>query len=282
MDPLSRLVKLARPSGLNWKTAELSGRWLRSYPASPGVAFCLVVAGRCRARTTDAKVALTLGAADFLLLVRPPAWTLEADEEGGRTTRIVGGHFRLDAGNAALLTDLLPALVSVRASEPRGGRVHALIDLIGDEAQAERPGQSLVVERLIEVLLVEAVRLEAGKAAVDGPGLLAGLRDTRIGAALRAFHGDVRRDWSVEGLAQEAGMSRSAFAERFSRLVGLPPLRYLLHWRMAVAKESLRSGDASLAEIADACGYSSASAFSMAFARVVGCPPATYRGSRAA
>jgi AraC-like DNA-binding protein len=281
MDPLSQLVRLAGPSQLNWKMADLAGDWTHGSPATTGIAFCLVVAGRCRAQFSAEGAGWALSAGDFLLLVRPPAWFLRADGEDGPATRLVGGHFRLDAANTDLLTSLLPASVLVRASQTSSGRIRTIVELIGDEAGAGRPGQALILERLIEVLVVEAARLEVGGAGQGRPGLLMGLEDARIAAALHAIHGDVVRNWTVAALAGAAGMSRSAFAERFDRLTGMPPKTYLLRWRMALAKDFLRAGEASLTEVAAACGYGSASAFSTAFARVVGCPPATFaRGRR--
>jgi AraC-like DNA-binding protein len=108
------------------------------------------------------------------------------------------------------------------------------------------------------------------------PGLLAGLADPRLALALNAVHAEVKRSWTVAQLADIAGMSRSVFADRFARIVGLAPIDYLTEWRMAIAKDMLRAGEARLAEVAFECGYQSTSAFSTAFARSVGCPPSRF------
>jgi transcriptional regulator GlxA family with amidase domain len=156
-------------------------------------------------------------------------------------------------------------------------RVGALLGLLGDEAKAERPGQGFALERLMELLLVEIIRGPQAPNPPAQPGLLRGLADPRIGRALRALHAEVGRRWSVAALAVEAGMSRSGFAAHFAETVGLPPIDYLLRWRMALAKDALRQDGLSLAEVAERVGYGSASAFSIAFTRSTGCAPSVFR-----
>ena len=132
-----------------------------------------------------------------------------------------------------------------------------------------------MLSRLLEVLLIEALRSAAGTAA--SPGLVRGLADARLSAAIRAMHAQPARDWTVVDLANEAALSRSAFFERFNRTVGVAPMAYLLAWRMALAKDLLRRRQGGgMAEVAERVGYSSASTFSVAFARYVGRPPSQY------
>ena len=151
------------------------------------------------------------------------------------------------------------------------------IRLIGEEADAHRPGRVLILERLVEVLLVEALRFRSASAAREEQGLLAGLSDPALARTLREIHVDVARRWTVEQLARTAGMSRAVFAERFTRKIGMPPMQYLLEWRVALAKDILRAERPSLAEVAERVGYQSASAFSTAFTRLTGTPPANLR-----
>jgi AraC-like DNA-binding protein len=131
-----------------------------------------------------------------------------------------------------------------------------------------------VLGRLIEVLLIEALRSAPGEGAP--PGLLRALADTRLAAAMRHMHGDPARAWTVPELAKAAALSRSAFFERFSRAVGLPPMEYLLAWRMAMARDLLSRRGLAVAEVAERVGYSSASTFSTAFSRHVGQAPGRY------
>jgi AraC-like DNA-binding protein len=128
--------------------------------------------------------------------------------------------------------------------------------------------------RLLEVLLIEALRSAQGTAAT--PGLVRGMADVRLCAALRRMHEEPARAWTVAQLAQAAALSRSAFFERFLRAVGVAPMEYLLAWRMALAKDLLRRDGSRIADVAARVGYSSASTFSVAFARHIGMPPARY------
>jgi AraC-like DNA-binding protein len=183
----------------------------------------------------------------------------------------------LDSANGGLLGRLLPTVVHIQASDPATGRLRRTIDLIVEEALADRPGRDLVVERLIEVVLVEALRFRTESVnAIGQPGLLAGLADPLLARALRQLHDDVAHAWSVEELAREAGLSRSAFSERFSQKVGVAPMQYLIDWRIALAKAMLQRDAPPLEAVAAAIGYQSASAFSTAFRRAVGSPPSQF------
>jgi transcriptional regulator GlxA family with amidase domain len=151
---------------------------------------------------------------------------------------------------------------------------------VGEESLERRAGRELVLTRLVEVLLVEALRATTGEGTP--PGLLRGLSDARLAPALRRMHAELDRSWTVAELAKAAALSRSSFFDRFTRTVGLPPMEYLLGWRMAVAKDLLRRKDLGLAEVAERVGYGSASNFSTAFTRHVGEPPGRYARARRA
>jgi transcriptional regulator GlxA family with amidase domain len=155
------------------------------------------------------------------------------------------------------------------------GRLSTLVRLVAEEAGERRPGRDLVLTRLVEVLLVEALRATSDEGAP--PGMLRGLADARLAVAMRQMHARVAHPWTVAELAKAAALSRSAFFERFTRTVGLAPMQYLLAWRMAVARDLLRGRDLGVAEVAGRVGYSSASTFSSAFKRHDGEPPSHYR-----
>jgi transcriptional regulator GlxA family with amidase domain len=188
--------------------------------------------------------------------------------------RLLGGSFLLEAPDPALLVSLLPSLVHVRGAE----RLAMLVGLVGEESREQRPGRDLVLSRLVEVLLVEALRSAPGSDAP--PGLVRGLADARLAPALRQMHESLAHPWTVAQLAKEAALSRSAFFDRFMRTVGVAPMEYLLAWRMAVARDLLRHHDVGLAEVAERVGYSSASTFSTAFSRHVGQAPGRYARAR--
>lgn len=292
-DPLSEIITLLQPRTAFSKRISGAGRWGVRYSAFGQPSFCAVLEGRCRL-AVDGQRALTIEAGDFVLLPATPGFTMSGFEpvrpelvdpkvtpsptgevrhgtRGGRPdVRLLGGYFVFDSPDAALLVSLLPALVHVRGAE----RLSVLVRLVGEESLERKPGRDLVLRRLIEVLLIESLRSTAGDDAP--PGLLRGLADARLAAALRHMHGQFGRSWTVTQLAKTAALSRSAFFERFTRTVGLPPMEYLLAWRMAVAKNLLRSHGLGLSEVAERVGYSSASTFSTAFSRLVGQPPSHY------
>ena len=292
-DPLSEVIALLQPRAVFSKRISGAGRWGVRYAEFGQPSFCVVLEGRCLL-AVDGQPPLTLEANDFVLLPATPGFTLSGFEpvtparidpkvtpaptgevhhgtRGGRPdVRLLGGYFVFDSPDAALMVSLLPALVHVRGVE----RLSTLVRLVGDETNEQRSGRDLVLTRLVEVLLIEALRSTSGDDAP--PGLLRGLADVQLAPAIRQMHGQLARSWTVAQLAKTAALSRSAFFERFTRTVGLPPMEYLLAWRMAVARDLLRRQELGIAEVAERIGYGSASTFSTAFSRYVGQPPSQY------
>jgi AraC-like DNA-binding protein len=292
-DPLSDVIALLQPRTVFSKRISGAGRWGVRYSDFGQPSFCAVLEGSCRL-AVDGHRALTLEAGDFVLLPATPGFTMSSFERvkpelvdpkamakptgevrhgtrGGRPdVRLLGGYFVFDSPDASLLVSLLPTVVHVRGVE----RLSLLVRLVGEESVERRSGRELVLTRLVEVLLIEALRAPTGEDTP--PGLLRGLADARLAPAMRQMHAQVARSWTMAQLAKTAALSRSAFFERFTRTVGLPPMEYLLAWRMAVAKDLLRRQDLGLAEVAERVGYSSASTFSTAFSRHVGRPPGQF------
>jgi AraC-like DNA-binding protein len=297
IDPLSQIITLLRPRTVFSKGISGAGRWGVRYSEFGQPSFCAVLEGRCLL-AVDGQEAVTLETGDFVFLPATPGFTLSGFEpvtperidpkvtpapmgevrhgtRGGRPdARLLGGYFVFDSPDTGLLVTLLPALVHVRGLE----RLSVLVRLLNDETSERRSGRDLVLTRLVEVLLIEALRSTPGE---DAPqGLLRGLADARLAAAMRHMHGNPSRSWTVDQLARKVALSRSAFFERFTRAVGLRPMEYLVAWRMAIAKDLLRRHDLRLAEVAERVGYASASAFSTAFSRHVGQPPSRYARER--
>jgi AraC-like DNA-binding protein len=292
-DPLSEVITLLQPRAVFSRPISGAGRWGVRYSAFGEPSFCAVLQGSCRL-AVDGHPPLTLAVGDFVLLPATPGFTMSSLEparferldprvtskvagevrhgtRGGRPdVRLLGGWFVFDSPDAGLLVSLLPSLVHLRGIE----RLSTLVRLVGQEASESRPGRDLVLTRLVEVLLIEALRAMPGEGAP--PGLLRGLADPRLAPAIRQMHGNVARSWTVAALARTSALSRSAFFERFTRMVGVPPMEYLLAWRMAVAKDLFRREDVSVAEVAERVGYGSASTFNTAFRRHVGQPPRRY------
>lgn len=292
VDPLSQIIGLLKPRTVFAKGISGAGRWAVRYTDFGQPSFCTVLEGRCRL-AVERQAPVTLEAGDFVLLPATPGFVLSGFEsatpvqmdpyvagageevrhgspDGPAEVRLLGGYFAFGSPDTALLVSLLPPLVHVRGP----GRLSALVELVAEEALATRPGRDLILGRLVEVLLVESLRV--APANDTPPGLLRGLADARVAAAMRAMHGEPERPWTVAQLAGTAAMSRSAFFDRFLRTVGVAPMEYLLGWRMAVAKDLLRARDLALDEVARRVGYGSASTFSTAFSRHVGQPPGRY------
>ena len=296
VDPLSEVIALLQPRTVFSKGISGAGRWGVRYSAFEQPSFCAVLEGSCRL-AVDGQRPVTLETGDFVLLPSTPGFTMSGFEpvapvridpkttpaptgevrhgrRGGRPdVRLMGGYFVFDSPDSALLVSLLPPLVHVRGVE----RLSGLVRLLGEEACERRSGRDLVLTRLVEVLLIEALRLTPGEGAP--PGLLRGLSDARVATAIRQMHGQLARSWTMAELARAAGLSRSALFDRFTRTVGVPPMEYLVAWRMAVAKDLLRRRDLGIAEVAERIGYGAASAFSTAFSRHVGQPPSRYAAS---
>jgi AraC-like DNA-binding protein len=180
------------------------------------------------------------------------------------------GHFEFGSPDAGLLVSLIPRLVLARGQK----RLATLVQLVTDESRERRPARDVILSRLLEVLLIEALRSTPKKFA--SKGLLRGLADERLAVAIRLMHQDLKSQWTISQLAKESALSRSAFFERFNRAVGVSPMAYLLAWRMALAKNLLRRKETGIADVARRIGYGSASAFSVAFTRHVGIPPSDY------
>jgi AraC-like DNA-binding protein len=297
MDALASIVTLLRPRTVLSKTVHGGGRWGVRYPAYDLPSFAIVLHGACWL-AVDGAAATILDTGDFILFPTTPGFTLASDLEvtprpmhpvpfaehvdevvhGDASIEpsvtLLGGYFAFDPINAALLVDLMPSILHIRTTDPAIESVAPIVELIKRETRAERPGQALMLTRLAEVMLVEALR--SAPAALHTTGLLAGLRDPQLAATLRGIHARPADPWTLATLAREAAMSRSSFAERFARVIGTTPLSYVLRWRIAIARDLLARERLSVAETALAVGYQSASAFSTAFSRETGRSPKAF------
>ncbi|GLX05541.1 AraC family transcriptional regulator [Microbispora sp. NBRC 16548] len=215
----------------------------------------------------------------------------DTPDVGEATTVTLCGGYRLDPRRAHPLLHDLPGLIHIptRATSTTGDGTEAAADakaelgavvaILGREIADPRQGTDAVVPALLDMLLLYILRawFDAQLARGAATGWAAALADPAVSTALHAVHQDPARPWTVESLGREAGMSRAAFAARFTALVGQPPLAYLTWWRMTTAARLLRDSDAGLAEIAARVGYSSEYAFGAAFKRVYGTAPGRYR-----
>jgi len=297
IDPLSEVVSLLQPCTPFSKVVSGAGRWRvrRSEAGQPF--YCVILEGACRL-AVEGRESIDLQEGDFVLIPSSPGFAMSSLEpppedvetapvaqlQGGFRLGVQGGphevlvlvgHCLFGSPDAALLVSLLPQLIHVRGEK----RLTTLVQLVSEESRERRPAREVILERLLEVMLIEALRSTAGP--TTSPGLLRGLADERLAVAIRQMHESPTQAWTIAQLAKEAALSRSAFFERFNRALGTAPMAYLLTWRMALAKNLLRRKEGGLAEIAQRVGYSSASAFSVAFTRHVGLPPTRYAQSEA-
>ncbi len=176
------------------------------------------------------------------------------------------------------LLEALPRLLRIPIGDgPAAALLRELLRVGVRESSASRPGAESMLAKLSELMFVEAMRRYVENLPPEGKGWLAGVRDSQIGRALALLHGEPGKAWTVDELAREVALSRSALAERFTALVGEPPIQYLMRWRLALAAQALRSGNRAIARVAEETGYESESAFNRAFKREFGMPPAAWR-----
>lgn len=297
-DPVADAIGLLRPRTVVGPSLLASGEWALTFDSFRHVRIGGLVRGTCWL-ILEGHEPVLLKEGDTFMLGNPPPYVLASTPEASprpaeqlwagaeegfvrigpapeEDLYLCVGHIEFDRQNAALLTDLLPPLVIVRAGDPHGSRLGQLIDLLATEVGLTAPGGPLVQNHLAQILLVHMLRAHA--AQTERPtGWLGALNEDGIGAALRAVHADVGYPWDLNELAEISHMSRSAFAQAFKSHVWVPPLEYLIQWRMSLARDALSRDALSISELARATGYRSESAFSTAFRRVVGSSPTKFR-----
>ena len=197
----------------------------------------------------------------------------------GADLMCVAGHVDLSRDGGSLLRDALPSLVHVRGDAPEAATLRRLTEQLLDEMTGRRPGAAVAMDHIAQLLFLQVLRISLADTTSLPPGWLRGLADERIAPALRLMHGEPARPWQLEELARAASLSRTAFAVRFRETVGVPPLTYLLTWRMNLAARALRHDGTPVAVLAREVGYGSESAFSNAFKRAMGTSPRNYRHS---
>jgi AraC-like DNA-binding protein len=200
---------------------------------------------------------------------------------GGESTRLLCGFLACDETINNPVLSALPRIFKIdMRNDPRSAWLEASLEFAAAEAAQWRAGSATVLARLSELLFVEAVRRCIDGLPDDRKGWLAGVRDRFVGRALASMHAQPAYDWTVDELARKVGLSRSALAQRFSDLLGQPPMQYLASWRLRMAAHELSSGSKTLAAVAELVGYESEAAFNRAFKREFGMPPAGWRKSR--
>lgn len=314
-DPLGAALHFARMSDAFYGRSELSAPWGLTMPTMPGCLWFHVVisgaarlevdAGSAAAGSVDAE-SLVLGPGDLALVPRgaghvlrsepgvPAPAILNLDREsvsdryeilryggGGVPTQLLCGAVRFDHPAARNLIDVLPSIIHIETSAcPYSDRMHSTLALLAAEAQQLQPGGEAVITRLADILVIQAIRTWIETEPGAQTGWLGALADPQIGQAISLIHRNPAREWTVASLAGELAMSRSAFAARFTELVGEPAMRYVTRWRMNIALDGLQADGATIAELAGRLGYRSDAAFARAFKRVTGLSPGVVNGRR--
>lgn len=312
MDPLSDILSLLKVKSTLSSRLEARGRFAFVYPGYSHVKFGAVLAGRFQLCIEGAPPSTIFEAGDFYMLTGgqpfrlasdPGVTSQEAPQDGprmvarhrdpdgvvrygasGELVALASGGFVFDDQRrgggeiSSLLLRHLPPLIRLKGDHAGARALSSVLELLALETGEVRPGAEVARESLATLVLVQMLRVYLEQAE-HPEGWLGAMADPRIGAALSRLHGDLGRRWTVESLAAEAGMSRTAFASRFKRLVGSPPLDYLGRWRMIVARTALQGGEEAIAAIAGRIGYQSETAFSTAFKRATGESPGRFRAN---
>lgn len=314
MDALSDVLRAVRLTGATFFDLHASEPWVAEsppggtivgniFPEADHLVFYHVVAQGACWGSADGEAPLRLAAGDILVFPRgdphaissapglrgtPEAARFRAPATGHLPTTVVMGN--PDAPTAHVICGFLgcdaqpfnPLIGSlprvIRVSDPRDGVISAFVELAIAESKQPRIGGACMLGRLSELMFVEVIRRYLETMPADRTNWLAGLRDPFVGRAITALHQSPSRPWTLELLARESGLSRSALAERFTAFVGQPPMQYLMNWRMQLAANELRTGAESIAAIAERVGYESEAAFGRAFKKAVGAAPGRWRG----
>lgn len=299
MDPLDDAFSVMRVRESLYARVDAGAPWAIRFREGKAARFGLVIAGTCRLTMEAPSQSIKLAAGDCYVILDGSTYTLGDDPRSvplncfdvmpklvdgavriggdGAAATVVTGWFVYDELGARPLTALLPRVLHTRVDGYRTDILKATLELLAKETERPGVGSGVVISGLADILFVQAIRSHLNDAGEKDVGWLAALSDKRIGAAMRALHGSPADAWTVEKLATEANMSRSAFAARFKAKLGEAPLEYLTRWRMFRAGVLLRHTERSLAEIANEVGYESDAALSKAFHRVIGMAPGAFR-----
>ena len=300
MDPLSDVLSLLKVKSVLSARFETAGSWAVRFPAYRHVKFGGVIEGARWVWIEGITEPVKMQAGDFCLLTDGSPYCFASDPgvelqdgeklfvshldadgtvrygQGDVRTVSVGGQFEFDGDMSGLLLNLLPPLVHVSADSPNARSLSAALELIRAETESVRPGAAAMAGSIANIVLMTLLRAHLA-ASPRSAGWLGALADSKIGAALQLMHAEIARRWKVDELASKVGMSRTAFIERFKDLIGLPPLEYLIRWRMTIARDALKTGNDNLSTIAAAVGYASETTFSTTFKRMFGQSPSLYR-----
>lgn len=296
-DPLSDVLRMTEARSIMTGGFAVRGTWGFAIERPNQIVIAAIAKGSCWLRLDGHKAALHLEQGDVGLLdgtrsfkigssPDAPTQLIVASDKRGQVVEMAAdpdcvvliGRVSLNPDAAALLVDILPPRIHIRASSPTSVGLRSLVEQLLAEQRALLPGASAASERLAELIFIQILRAHVASGKVSA-GWLRATSDPRLVRALEAIHGAPGRGWTLEELAKTAGMSRTRFAVRFKSVVGAAPLAYVAEWRMRLAQKRLREDGAAVSELARSFGYASESAFSTAFKRITGSSPRRYRAN---
>ncbi|CND55626.1 AraC family transcriptional regulator [Mycobacterium tuberculosis] len=306
MDVLSDALAALRTGRTVSARTNVRAPWGLRFPAVTGTTFHVVLQGACWLVPVDGGDPVGLGPGDVVFLREgsehgladtpetplidfvpehedpsSPIGHVNVDGPGAEAILLCGAY-QLDRTRSHPLMRELPELVHLPARPARRAELGHLVDLLATELDLRRPGREGIVPPLVDAMLLYILRAWLDERSDSAPSGWAGaLADTAIGQALHDIHARPAHPWTVEQLAARGGLSRSVFAQRFTALVGQPPMAYLTWWRMTSAGRMLRESDTPLRAVAEHVGYTSEFAFAKAFKREFGVPPGGYRRGHA-
>ena len=301
MDPLSGVLSLLKPQNTMCGGFDVGGDWSLQFPQHEGIKCYAVVSGRCWLAVEGVPDAVRLKAGDCFLLPLGRPFRLTSDLDlppvdfksmvtrplnggiaiwnGGGDVSGVGGYFGLDGKHAGILLGMLPPIVHIEEEADKLA-LRWSIGRMMQELREPQPGGHLILQHLAHMMLVQALRAFLAEGLSGGVGWLFALSDPQMSEAIHAMHDDPAHPWTLQGLAEKVGMSRSSFAAKFKETVGSTPIDYLIRWRMLLAGDRLKNSGDPISVLAQSLGYESESAFSTAFKRVMGCSPRQYSRGR--
>ena len=271
----------------------------KKIPSTELAHFAMVSRGNCWLSAEGVPEPIPLTGGDCILLARGTSFVLRDSPQtrprksfrdvaardnsnvahyggGGAPTTIVCGSLSFDRASLKPITQLLPSFILIKSDQAHTLALHNTMQALALEMAEQAPGSEVVATRLGEILFIQVLRAHIASGPERNKRWLRAIFDPQMGSALRAIHNSVKTPWTVESLAEAAGMSRSAFAARFKQLLGQTPLEYVTEWRMQKAMQFLQQRDKKLIDVARSVGYESDAAFSKAFKRVVGANPGEY------
>jgi len=298
MDPLSDVLSLLKPRSYMSAGFDAGGNWSIQFPDHHECIKCYAVAsGQCWLSVEGVPDAVRLKTGDCFVLPSGRPFRLASDVtltpvdagpifspardggvvsyNGGGDFFLVGSRFAVSGNHAGVLLGMLPPIVHIRKESDQAA-LRWSVERMMQELRERQPGSFLVAQHLAHMMLVQALRIHLTEGVKGGVGWFFALADKQMSAAINSMHDDPAHRWTLQELAERAGMSRSSFALKFKETVGASPIEYLTRWRMLLAGDRLANSSDSISVIALALGYESESAFGTAFKKVMGFSPRRY------